>query len=336
MAIEEDIIVNIKAVSDVKKLVQFNEDVKKLNRVGIKVNKGLRDMSGKLVGVNKVAKQAGSTFRRFKFEMLGVLFFGMGIARLFTGLIKPALDMVGAFQIMNTTLGIFFLPTALNVNAALLEMQGVLLGLPAPVQDFAGNLTLVGVGSGILLQKIGELSLGLISLKIAFPTLALGLLLKRFAAIAIAVTIITTLFENWEKISFGLKTTLGLVLAVVGLIAVALGSPFIAVIAIVTSAIIALKLIVTDFKDELNAVIGLLNRLPGINIAPIGSTAPEGLRPIGAEAAAANQLPSVRIDTIAINVDVTSGGSPQDVIDAIERGAAEAVARGVGDIARSR
>ena len=336
MAIEENIIVNIKAVSDVKKLVQFNEDVKKLNRVGIKVNKGLRDTSGRLVDVKKVAKKAGTTFRRFKFEMLGVLFFGMGIARLFTGLIKPALDMVGAFQIMNTTLGIFFLPTALNVNAALLGMQGVLLGLPEPIQQFAGNLTLLGIGAGKLLETIGALSLGLISLKIAFPTLALGLLLGKIALIAIAVTGIISLFQNWDKISFALKTTLGLLLAVIGLIAVALGAPFIATIAIVTSAIIALKLVVTDFKDELNAVIGLLNRLPGINISPIGPTTPEGLRPISAEAAAASGLSSVRIDTVAINVDVTSGGSPQDVIDAIERGAAEAVARGIGNIERSR
>ena len=65
--------------------------------------------------------------RGFKMEMLGVMFFGMSLVRVFNGLIKTSLDWFGITEIMSTALGILFLPVAelvLEWALAFLEWVG--------------------------------------------------------------------------------------------------------------------------------------------------------------------------------------------------------------------
>lgn len=97
----------------------------------------------------------------FRMEMLGVMFFGMGMSRFFKGLINPAFQAAGAFEIMNTTMQILFLPTAIAVTDELIRISDAIMGLPEPVQSAIGVTALLGAGIGELLMTIGMATLGI-------------------------------------------------------------------------------------------------------------------------------------------------------------------------------
>jgi phage-related protein len=142
-------------VSAIKTTMRWNDATQKVEKVNVAVTKGLK---------------------HFKFEMLGVMFFGMAIQRTFAGLLQPAFELAGIFDIMSTTLAVFFLPAALMVLDPLLSMMDFFLGLPEPVQQGIGVLALFGVAIGGILAVLGTISLGLQSMGMAFGPLvgALG------------------------------------------------------------------------------------------------------------------------------------------------------------------
>jgi len=120
----------------------------------------------------QMIKNTTREFGQFKFEMLGVLFFGMGISRFFKGLLKPALDVAGVFTILRDELAIFFLPAALEVQTAVLNLGQFLRDLPEPVQEAAGEIALLGIGIGAAVTQLGFFALGIDSINRAFPKLS--------------------------------------------------------------------------------------------------------------------------------------------------------------------
>jgi len=113
--------------------------------------------------------------RGFRMEMLGVMFFGMNMQKFFSGLLKPALDMVGAFNIWNTTLAVLFLPTALTLlEKVFIPLMDFFINLPEPMQKAIGGFALLGLGIGAVLQTIGSLALGLGSVILLFSEMNFG------------------------------------------------------------------------------------------------------------------------------------------------------------------
>ena len=53
--------------------------------------------------------------RGFRMEMLSVMFFGLGMKRLFQGILSPALELAGVFEVFGTALQLLFLPVALQI-----------------------------------------------------------------------------------------------------------------------------------------------------------------------------------------------------------------------------
>src|SRR3990167_8310464 len=144
----DDIIVNIrKGVTDLTGLIQTRQ---KLTELGVNV------------------KKATSVFGRFKMEMLSVMFFGMGIARFFGGLFQPVLNMVGLFDLWNTVLAIFFLPTGLKLLRWMIIFQDKLLGLNPTLQETVNILTAGAYVFGQILFYIGMMSLGVGGLRKLF------------------------------------------------------------------------------------------------------------------------------------------------------------------------
>lgn len=140
-------------------------------------------LSGKVA--NKV-RRVTAGFKGFRMELLGVMFFGMAMQRVFTGLIKTSLDWVGVTEIMTAALGILFLPVAeLILNWALFFLD-VVTNLTPAQKKWIGAIVLTGIAIGALLFVVGTLGLGIGSLIIAFGALLtpIGLVLAGFGALA--------------------------------------------------------------------------------------------------------------------------------------------------------
>ena len=135
--------------------------------------------------INKGAKMANGLrmatagLRGFRMEMLGVMFFGMAMTRMFSGLLKPAAQNLGIFDLWSETLSLVFLPTMLNLFPAILDVSTALMNMPTGVKETFGGIALAGTGLGTVLAIGGTLALGLGSLLTAFGEVqTTGVLLK--------------------------------------------------------------------------------------------------------------------------------------------------------------
>lgn len=126
--------------------------------------------------------------RGFRMEMLGVMFFGMGIQKFFQGLLKPALQLAGVFELMNAILGILFLPTALRVMQWAIDFFEFIDKHPG-VANFIRTLTILGIILGSILFMAGMFALGIGSLILAFEkTAIIGVFIGLIKGIALAFT----------------------------------------------------------------------------------------------------------------------------------------------------
>ncbi len=124
-------------------------------------------------------RRATHGMRGFKMEMLGVMFFGMGVQKFFTGLLKPAAQLSGFMELLSTTLGLVFLPIMLALLDILLPVFTWLMNLSEGTKLWLGKLVLIGAAIGGALFLIGMFALGIGSLILAFGGL-LGIVEKLF------------------------------------------------------------------------------------------------------------------------------------------------------------
>ena len=117
--------------------------------------------------------------RGFRMELLGVMFFGMGVQKFFTGLLQPALKMAGVLELMSTTLAILFLPVALLLLDILLPIFTWFMNLSDATKLLIGKMVVWGAILGGALFLIGMFGLGIGSLILAFGGL-LGIIEKLF------------------------------------------------------------------------------------------------------------------------------------------------------------
>lgn len=139
---------------DRKEFRQFHEFGGKMKTFGGRVAFGLRKATAGLGG--------------FKMEMLSVMFFGLGIKNFFMGLISPALEMAGVFDILRTALGILFLPLALVVLDWALKFLDIVTNMPPWLQKLINWIAGLGVIFGTILFVVGSVVLGLGGLITAF------------------------------------------------------------------------------------------------------------------------------------------------------------------------
>lgn len=119
---------------------------------------------------NKYARLAGRLrlathgMRGFKMEMLGVMFFGMGLQRFFTGLLRPALEITGVFKLWTTVLQVLFLPIVLKLLPYILRIADWVMGWSEKTKVLIGKLVIFGAIAGVVLFLVGMLALGIGSL----------------------------------------------------------------------------------------------------------------------------------------------------------------------------
>ncbi len=203
MVVRESIIVDVdvRAAKAVTGLLNTRENLTKLGRAGINTSNAIKDIDKKLGKFNVNTKRATAVMGQFKFEMLGVLFFGMAISRFFKSLLRPAFDVAETFTILNDILALLFLDTALLVNDALFNMLEILDKLPDKVTNFAGAFALIGIGVGSVISDFGIFILGITSLNSAFPSLnkRMGTFAKRWGPIAIGISLASISLSDWTN-----------------------------------------------------------------------------------------------------------------------------------------
>ena len=97
--------------------------------------------------------------RGFRMEMLSVMFFGLGMSRFFKGLLTPALQLTGVFELFGTVLQILFLPMALLFIDVGLFILDIILGMSDRTKKLIGWFVLIGAALGIFLFIFGQVVL---------------------------------------------------------------------------------------------------------------------------------------------------------------------------------
>lgn len=183
----------------------FNE--MNMQRVRMGLNRFNRELDKTKMKTNNAKQSLG----RFKMELLGIMFFGMAMVGMFTGMLQPALDAFGVFDLFGMMLLLLFLPTAEKVNEKMLTMFDRVSNLNDPTKEMIGNLTLLGLAIGFVLFVGGQLFLGLDSLGKLYKvliswevlTIAVNKLLAMsfFAVIGwilIIIAVIALLYVMWK------------------------------------------------------------------------------------------------------------------------------------------
>lgn len=111
--------------------------------------------------LNKEFSNLNNQTGRFRMEMLGILFFGMGISNFFKGLLDPILNATGAFELWNAILKVLYLDTGVGITEFLADLLGKVSNLDDSTKELAGQLTLAGIAFGTLTFLIGMFVLGI-------------------------------------------------------------------------------------------------------------------------------------------------------------------------------
>lgn len=151
-------------------MAMSHEDWRNFNKEG-------RRFKGLGARIGNTMKKLTHGLRGFRMEMLGVMFFGMGMKKFFTGLLQPALQLVGVFDIFRTTLQILFLPVAMMILDWAIWLLEKVSNLGEGTKKFIGMMVLFGAIIGGALFLVGMFALGIGSMILAFGGL-LGMLGK--------------------------------------------------------------------------------------------------------------------------------------------------------------
>ena len=157
-----------------------------------------------------------SGLKGFRMEMLGVMFFGMAMQRMFLGLLRPAMEAFGVFDLWRVMLQVLFLPVMEMLFPIFMKMFEFFTSLSPEVQKVIGIFVLLGAIVGIALFIFGQFALGIGSILVLFigfgPIAAVigGVIAIVAGAFLIVIGIIKIFKGQWEG--------LGLVIMGIGVI----------------------------------------------------------------------------------------------------------------------
>lgn len=222
--------VNVTATFTQKGLEKFRKNINSWNASMSAPLSRMKEVSDGQGGWNKESKEGETRMGRmalglrqsvhglrgFKMEMLGVMFFGMAMQRMFSGLLKTSLEWTGVMELLSTTLGVLFLPIALELLDVLMPLFTWLMNLDDGTKLWIGRLVVLGVIVGTVLMIFGQLALGIGSILLVLATGMAPLLTFSawFVGIGIIIAGVIIAFKNWGK-DVG-KTLVGVGIAILG------------------------------------------------------------------------------------------------------------------------
>ena len=160
--------------------------------------------------------------RGFRMEMLGIMFFGMSMTRIFSGLMRTSMQWMGVMDVLSATLGMLFMPVAEKLLDWVLRFMDWVNQLEPETQNMINNFALWGSIMGIVLTVIGTLALGIGSIILVFGKLFgtsaplkalvvgiktgfLGLTAPILAIVAIIVAVVIGMIIAWRENFMNMK-----------------------------------------------------------------------------------------------------------------------------------
>ncbi len=123
------------------------------------------------------AKHAGIVIqrvRRFRMELLGILFAGLALKGVMMGLLQPAMNAYGIFDLMSTLLLVTFAPLMDKLLPVFLSLADVFMNLSPEVQTTIGYLVEFLAIFGTVAMNVAMIGLAFSSLAQWFPVLVGG------------------------------------------------------------------------------------------------------------------------------------------------------------------
>src|SRR3990167_663527 len=161
-------------------------------------------------------RKAMHGMRVFRMEMLSVMFFVIGMQRFFSGLLQPALEATGIFELWAAVLQSLFIPIALYLLDVLMPIFEWLMNLSDATKLLIGKWVLFGIAAGVFLAILGIVVLGIGGLILVFgglfnildkliPNVSfLGVEMSSFIEAGLGIGIISSLWQKLKDIVKGL------------------------------------------------------------------------------------------------------------------------------------
>jgi len=204
--VAEDIVITTTFLDRLSKPIkEVTKTIQDLGNGAQKATTTFRNLTGKQKGVTRSINQTTKGMKRFKMELLSVMFFGMAISKFFSGLLQPAMQLAGIFDIWGAILQVLFLPVALALLDPLLDLMDIFMGLDPTIQLLIGGFVLLGAVVGQAMFLFGMIGLGLSGVSQAASGLRVLFLggLGLVALLALIWVFRDDIKELWATISQG-------------------------------------------------------------------------------------------------------------------------------------
>ena len=174
-----DVLINIKAVvgegikkinNATKAMTNMANSQKKLVKQGLSQVKSNKGVNAGLGAMNWLMGKSHLQMKRFRMDLLSLMFYFQGLQRAFTSLINPALEAAGVFDIMGAFLKSEFIETGIDVNGMLMDMWSNFDNIAdsaekngLPLRRLMGSFFVVGMVVSMALVSLFALNLMLSS-----------------------------------------------------------------------------------------------------------------------------------------------------------------------------
>lgn len=192
-----------------------------------KSGKVINTMGGAVKDLDARMRKGKASTTRFKMEFLGVMFAGMALYRVFSGLIKKQLELYGVTEMFGAMLTVTFGPIMDVLAPILYSLMELFMNLPENVQLAIGVFTLLGLALGAIMMLFGQTALGINSLaalfKVSASTIGIAIagIVLIIAGIGLVIKGVTDIVNNWGK--DWIKVIKGVSIALIGLSLIILG-----------------------------------------------------------------------------------------------------------------
>lgn len=238
------------------------------------------ELTGSMEESRKAAQEANRQMQTFRFDMLSLMFAGMELSRVFKGLLKPAMESFGVFDLISDVLTIFFLPAAGMVMDAVMKIAGFFLDLPDPIQKAINVFAIAAVVIGAVTKAATILFMNLAPIGQVVATVTNAIMGSKglTAALGGLKTWLGKSVMGKALLAFGsfLLTPVGAIAAIVGAIAglaLAWKNNWFDIrqrtgkaIQFIGDKLMNLIEFAEPVLDAYDAVFSQLNRIPGIDI----------------------------------------------------------------------
>jgi hypothetical protein len=223
----------------VAKIAKDREAISKLQEKVDSLNQRLRTQT-------KANQKAAGSSQKLTSSLLGMMFTGMALTRVFGGMVNKVLDALGIFEMLSATILVTLLPAVEPLADILYNLMDWFMNLDEGTQKWIGSLVLLLAGLGLFLTTAGMIIIGI------------NAVIGVFGAMAAKIGLTGGVVKAFGGILTGLGAT---ALIVVGIIIAIIVGMYLAFKENFMNMQVAVKLWIDGFKQAFNGLITFFSGL---------------------------------------------------------------------------